>query len=505
MRRFGLYKLFHICWFVFLAVIFAVMCLKTGNSALFLAFGLLGLAAAVGVSLWLRRKEISDRAWAVCLGAGVLFMYALMLFFIKAMYIEPFSDSGVVWYSVADIVESGSVSQSIDRYARIASFSGISNHDYFLAFPNTRFNLAFLVPLGLLLDRVFGVNLRSPDAYFLLSAISAMLIAASVILCAVAVKKARSKAASLLFLLLCAAFLPFYLNAYRLHTETLTMPFISLALLLVAEAEHSEKNAFILYFTAGLSTALGMLLKGSVTVLFVALVIFILVCVGALRRKTFKLLCLLLGVLPLVILWSVLSYKLPWLDYSRAERYELPKMHWIMMASHGDGAYVQSDVDYSLSYETKEERENAALERFRERVKGYGLGGYVKFLLDKTTHTFFDGLFFQENYLEQFSQHKFGVFISPGGQYFKYTAFYASAYLCMLYMAMLCSAIINAIRGKGIDILLHMCVLGLILFLSLWESKSRYLLNFTPVFIMICALAADDIVMRLQRGMAIEK
>ena len=71
---------------------------------------------------------------------------------------------------------------------------------------------------------------------------------------------------------------------------------------------------------------------------------------------------------------------------------------------------------------------------------------------------------------------------------------YLKAYTYMLYAGCLISALINAVKGRvDTAFCINLCFFGLILFFSFWEFKSRYLMNYTPMFIMGYVLTMDDL------------
>lgn len=427
--------------------------------------------------------------------ATLVLFFTVMIIWGRHMLIPPFNDSGTIWFSVADIVENGVISDQIDGYTSCAWSTNTSNHDYFLVYPNSRFLVAFLLPFARFMHGVMGLSLRSEDAYFALVILNTVFVAIAILFASLTARRERGTAAALCVLLISLVFLPYYMNAYKLYSDTMSMPFVALSIWLISRGNHSaQRGKKLLYcFFAGISLAMGILLKGSVAVLFVAAVIYLLVKEKKIGTALPGIAVMLLGVLLITQGWAVKADRLSWLDTAEKDRYELPVMHWIMMASHGDGSFHQEDLEYSMSFESLEERKTAALETYLARVKDYGPGAYLRFLTEKTAMTFSDGTYSQMQHLNLFTDTPIGEIVSVSGKYYGEMKFITFCIICFLYVLILASAVINTRRDCSLMLLMNVCFFGLVLFFALWESKSRYLLNFTIMFILMAALSLDEL------------
>ena len=493
MKKITIGQLFLICWSIF----FSLMCLVMSYYREGFAF-----CAIVGMLLYMlvcilfsKYNEffswLASQKW-VYIGVLLLMMTGLLIFS-RGMIIKPFNDSGSVWFSVADIVESGKISTVMNEYTSCGWSTHTSNHDYFLVYPNSVFMVESLLPFGYFLKYILHVNLRSTTAYFCLSVLNSCIILTGVIFIILAARREKGNRAALLVLLGSSLFLPYYLNAYKLYSDTMSMPFVGLAIWLITEADHSKERTWWIRLLAGVSLGIGILLKGSVWVLVLACVIYIAVKEKNWKLRVKELVCLLLGVIVVTQIWSIRSNHLPWLDTTQSDRYEMPAMHWIMMASHGGGGFNQQDLDYSMSFTTLDERKAAAMENYIENVKGHGLLGYIKFIVKKVSNTFSDGLYSQQVHLDNFKNHQIGCLVSSDGRFFYGIKTYTTITLCFIYIAVIIASVLNKNREQSLVLLLAICMFGLILFFALWESKSRYLLNFTPLFLLLTAISIEDV------------
>ena len=493
MKKITLGQLFHGCWFVFFCLLYFSICHYIRYFLVCFALGLVLFVLLIflctkykSVIQALASKPVSYIVMGILMLTGMLIAG-------RAMLVKPFNDSGTIWFSVVEIIESGSVSNEINQYASCSWSTHTSNHDYFLIYPNSRFMVSFLLPFGYILQCFPGMDLRSNAAYYCLSGLNICLILVSIAFAALAAKKEKGNIAAFLVVLGSLAFLPYYLNTYKLYSDTLSMPFVSLSLWLTSLADHAEKKSLLFRFFAGIAVAVGVLLKGNLWILVIALCIYIAVKQSGWKSKAQGLICLLLGVIIVTQAWSFRSANLPWLDTSREDQYKLPAMHWIMMAAHGDGGYVQEDLDFSLSFETLEKRESAVKDRYIQRVKEHGPIGYLRFLHQKLALTFADGLFSQLSHLVVFTYRKIGVFASPYGSLFSVTTIYANTFLCLIYFAVLLSGLLHTKGHTGLELALNISLFGTILFFCLWEAKSRYLLNLTPMYLLLTSLTIVDL------------
>ena len=215
------------------------------------------------------------------------------------------------------------------------------------------------------------------------------------------------------------------------------------------------------------------------------------------RRKIADAGCLLAGFALVSFIYGNIFFNVNHLDLSRKDELELPKIHYLMMGINpvGKGAYMQEDYDYTTSFSKKEEKTRACLKKISERLADFDTcGDYVNFLFQKAANTWGDGRFMElytldHTYRESFLKQIILVDRSGYGLYNSYT----TVYVMVLYYAVLIGAVASLKKrsaGIGIEgdpyVFLLTALCGAAALLMLWESKSRYLLNFTPL-IFLCA------------------
>lgn len=186
--------------------------------------------------------------------------------------------------------------------------------------------------------------------------------------------------------------------------------------------------------------------------------------------------------------------------------------------------YNVPDEEFSCSFDTIAERTAANLEVAVIRIKEMGVGGYLQHLAKKLLIAFSDGTF-GWGIEERFYQTQFmdinrisgllkSIFYGIGRRYDIYAAFAQFVWITVLNLNLFatffkvpegsasikCSAYIKcgtSLNKKYLALLLS--VVGLILFLLIFEVQSRYLYVYAPVFCVLAAIGAAALVEKVQR------
>lgn len=491
---------FHICWLIFFAILnfFIVRYI----SKYYRNFSLILCAiAAFVVILFLFRSfsaqlaSITERNLQFIAIVIFAIQFFLFLWVAKITLIKPFNDTASIWFSAADVVETGKVSTTIDEYTGCSWSTNTSNHDYLLIYPNSQFLVACLIPFCRFLFSVLGINLRSNVGYYCASVLNICLILLSELFLFLASKKSRGNSCAFLSMILCFFFFPYYLHAFKLYSDTMSMPLVSLAIYLMICGEKNQKPISVLlcYLGVGLSIGIGILIKGSVVVLAVACIIYLIVRQRSLKESAVQAAALLVGIAAIYALWAIYSANISWLDKTNADKFELPVTHWIMMASTNDGGFSQEELDYTMQFDTLAAKKEATKSVFTSRVKEYGLIGYLKFCLRKITTGMADGLYFQKVHLSSLKNTPSYRFLNPKGRTWAVLSDYCIVFTQLFYYAFLISGFLGIHKDNGIMFLFNICMFGIILFFTLWEFKSRYLLDYTPMFILNLSLVMDSL------------
>lgn len=183
--------------------------------------------------------------------------------------------------------------------------------------------------------------------------------------------------------------------------------------------------------------------------------------------------------------------------------------HFLMMGinEQRNGVYLSEDVHYSASFPTGEERREANLAEWKRRLQAYGPSGVARILHKKLLTNFNDGTFAWDVEGSFFSEvppsgnlRLRGMLMSyyyPGGK--RYSWFFNIAqtfWITCLFFSL--PAVWAGRRREGLPVLM-LSAAGLFFFEMLFEAKARYLLCYTPFFVLLAGLGWRETVNLLRR------
>lgn len=474
MRVFYAGALLILGWF-FLASVFQIWN-KNGTPPprFFLAI----LAPLLLVAAYLARRfegRITGKALA-CGAAAVLGLLLLAQLAVAwFLPVEPSWDFGAVYVSAREYVEG----------------AGISTYrHYFERFQN---NTGLLVWEIVLFKAIHALGAASPNAYLWAGMLlNILVIDAALLFALLFCRRVWGNGRAMLFLLLCLLFTPYAMYAPIFYTDSMSMLFVSLPLYLFSLYVEQAKPAARL----GLGAAIGVLLafgakvKGSVAVLLAALALYALFNLPW-KRLLGLLLAVLIpfGAFTAVFDWQVRRRGI--IDPETAYVHQFPTEYWLYMGLKGDGSFNDDDFNYIYGFENAGQRREAARAGIAQRLRDYGVKGMADHLTKKAAFTFGDGSYFigvqlqrmplYEERAKSFSQKARPLYRAQ------------DAYQALLLVCILLALAKGLLYAKGFDLpgLLAVALFGLCLFLMMWETRSRYLMNFTPVMLLLAAEGLD--------------
>ncbi len=155
-----------------------------------------------------------------------------------------------------------------------------------------------------------------------------------------------------------------------------------------------------------------------------------------------------------------------------------PMIHWVMMSSHWDGSYDQSDELYTFSFATKEEKIEADKKVLLERIQEAGPAGLIVLAGRKLLNTWVDGT---DNFLAENSYCTYSRFydyllgIKSG-----FTVIYAQCFRVLQMLLISLAAFYSLKHRKRPPLfLIQLTFLGGIAFHLVWETNPLYSICFT--------------------------
>lgn len=178
---------------------------------------------------------------------------------------------------------------------------------------------------------------------------------------------------------------------------------------------------------------------------------------------------------------------------------QLSLTHYLMLGMNGDtyGGHSDGDVDFSKSYPTLSERQTANLQKARERLCSRSLTENLHFFAVKAYKAYADG---------SFAAHPSFIHLEIPERTDKLSTFLRSLYMkkstygahCVtiaqfawLGVLTLCAYAVVVQRRRPVVTLISLTLMGLTLYLLLFEVWPRYLFLYAPFFVILSALAFD--------------
>jgi hypothetical protein len=279
------------------------------------------------------------------------------------------------------------------------------------------------------------------------------------------------------------------------YSDTYSILFPILAFYLYVSIKPETKFS-IRWFWIGLVCFFGYTIKPTVIIVLVAIIIVESWKALLINNKKiwinllFSFILITLSVFPVLIINSY-SNELLGVELNNEEKFSM--YHLAMMGLNADtiGVYSQDDVNSSASFKTVEGRNNANIEIIEQRIKSFGLIGYLKFLGKKALVNFSDGSFawsiegtFYQTVPERssgFAMFLKNLYYSDGTHHSLFLTFEQMLWFIVL---LLLSAM--NILGKKFDnnkTTLMLVIIGFIAAVMIFEARARYAYHVSPFFI----------------------
>ncbi|MBR6741258.1 MAG: hypothetical protein IKL93_00780 [Clostridia bacterium] len=183
-------------------------------------------------------------------------------------------------------------------------------------------------------------------------------------------------------------------------------------------------------------------------------------------------------------------------------------VHFIKMGlnSRTDGAYLRSDVDFSSSFETKEERNSQNFKVIKQRISDYGFVGLAKHTIKKTLVNFGDGTFawsegvtfYKDKHadINEFASPALKSIYHKGGKYYDfYITLLQLVWMSVLFLSVGITAFcFMSKRTNPMISVFTLSIIGLTLFSTIFESCARYFFIYSPFFIVVAVFGLSGFV-----------
>lgn len=257
------------------------------------------------------------------------------------------------------------------------------------------------------------------------------------------------------------------------------------------------------YILMGVVLGIGGWLKPQVLICFIALVCYLIVCEGALKKKVS--LFLIVGIALFLTRFSLNSLAIGWYQEGLPNRFNevnqfmednnFPMLHWMNLGMNYEtlGTYNVDDVvntEKIVGYNNKKEYLQNSI---KNRLKSHSIMEWLIFMNNKVVYSLQNGSFsagkaWKEKALNNTTMaQRLQNYLDPADEnYFDHVGIIVQCVYCLCLAGMIRTAKSNMKRENGEDIVQYVgeiSLIGVILFLVLFERNIRYFYSFIPLVI----------------------
>ncbi|MCM1119845.1 MAG: hypothetical protein NC543_10880 [bacterium] len=472
--------------------------------ALMLAYTLYIILLGLIITLSILEPQHNLFAWQMAIGTVLGTITLLAAFYLwdrihhkrtkqnTFVYLALFSLYGILLY-VFSCIGRNSVDSLVD-YAHLWNAAlelsegrDLTNTFYFMTYAN---NIKPMLYLSSLFRFAKLLHLRDP--FYLILFISVLEVLSAVWGATVLAGNTPAERAEyrLPILLMFVFTLPIWANVQAFYTDSMSFAtsVVALALFKLSLEATSIRKALLLSALSGVLTGLGMTVK--ITVLIPVIGGFILFCFSRRSIRYWKLAAI-------FILCVIATYELTSLYagnyaiWGTAKETSEPIIDWIALGMKGNGNY-ESNLEYFqyvITLPSKREKAQYTLQYIWNNRSDFW---NLTHLAQKFRCNFASGNLGAKDYTFKFvkAHNPLWELFSPWGKYYWRTSQLCFCYIFSIYTVYLLGAIISLYRLyqkkrlSSMKIVADLSMLGLIIFLMIWEANNRQLYNQIPIILL---------------------
>lgn len=364
---------------------------------------------------------------------------------------------------------------------------------YFAVYSNNRFWLTCLIWFFKLIHKIAPFLTEEQDYKAVSMLLGVLMTQAALWLIYRTARELFSEKKAFLTGLLAALFLPFYLYARHAYTDVPGMLCTSLIFFLYTRLKHGGKRRVPTLVLMGITAGLAFRIKVIVAILVIAILIEELLTT---RKGKQLLVAVLITVGTMLLVVSGADYvtkRTVVLSDEMLERYEFPLTHWIMMGLKGRGGFNTKDIGRTLNCTTYEKKVKMNIRLIRKRLKNYGFTGLLKHIVvRKMDYTWCRSCLAGDYYgtKQPYKKTVLWEVLSDEGKYHQAALLYTWPYYMLILTGIWFSAAASLRKIPEREAVLdvgRLTILGVTLFLFIWECNSRYLFCVCPLMLLTAA------------------
>lgn len=372
------------------------------------------------------------------------------------------------------------------------------SHFYFSIYPNNQF-IVFVMSLLVKLDRSWGIFDTDHGLLLIILIQCALTTVAGKILFDIIKEYTNTEKMAWFGWAFYVVLLG--LSGWNIVTYTDIMGMIvPLLILRLYQLLQNGKNKYLIWFGMISLSFWGFKIKPTAVIVFLAILLAELIEVikglDKQKKKSFAVIAL-IGVISLPVYSGLFTAMIESTGLEIDAEANVGPLHMVMMGLNPEnhGGYYNDDVQLSMGIKTKEERTKAQKEVIKQRMADYGFTGFVHHLWKKTLMIYNDGTFawgYEGGFFDEVFEDK-NLLAAPFLKKLYYTngAYYKvlSTVEQLFWLTTLAfSAGIVILKKNRMSMVLGLSLIGIILFIYIFEARARYLILYVPFFIIAASL-----------------
>ncbi|RKR72942.1 glycosyltransferase family 39 protein [Frondihabitans australicus] len=448
----------------------------------------------------------SRRANGLAVAGVVVAAFAILLVIGMLTLRSPGFDAGVVFGAAINLTAGHGLNGEEVRY--------------FSMYPNNVF-LTFSLWKSFALVKAIA-HISGPPALFyaLAVAANAAVLACGVLLTFTVARRVAGRQVAIFTLLPTAVLVvlsPWIGTVYS-DTLGLVFPILVIYLFLRADSAGTTRARLLWWGGIGLVTAVGYEIKPTTVFAVVAVALVVLIRVPLRRAGARALLPPVASIVAALVVLGVAHVGIgAVLDRSGTVPFSLahdttqfPLTHFLKMGSHGTGGYDAHDVAVTRAIPTEAGKFAEGLQGYASNVAAQGPVRYAGFLAEKTARFLGDGTFYQWQeggelnlpfiVTDSLGKDAQAVYGPSGALHPALVDLWQAMWTLVLLLGAAPLVLRRDRRLFGdASVAMRVAILGLIVFLMLFEGRSRYVYLYVPFFVVLAGVSMRSLAERFRR------
>lgn len=433
--------------------------------------------------IWKTKTQMTERKFWICMLVCTVLLYVIQLIVIKCIWFETGWDVTCVYYDAVHRAEDGVL---------------LGSHGYFTKHPNNLF-ITFIFAVVDKILCIIGIH----RYYLVLCCLGAFLInIAGVLAIYIAKKLSQSYRTAVVIWGIYAFFIALSPWMCVPYTDVYAI-FFPIAIYALYLAEPKKKWMNILrWIFIGFLTVVGYYIKPTASIITMAIAIDLILKIldnkQEWKRPVFSGIIIASGCL---LGLGFYKFGSNYMGFVPDEDEAFPVAHYLMLGQNDRtyGSFAGEDWTFITSYDTKEEKVKYSLEGAKERFTARGIKGNIRFFSIKNMVNYDNATFswaYEGEFFKDISSGTTGLckvlksIYYPDGEHYK-----TYATICQGIWLIIILGCIGILWDKNKRQMLVPCmaIIGLTIFLLIFESRGRYLFLYTPVYVTIGCLGMKNI------------